>query len=150
MAGSHSVHGAKLGGDEIAGLKKELGFDPAVSFPYEAEVLAHARTNAATRAVAAKAEWSKGFDAWRAANPVQGELFDRLVAVSSPTCPPLCRCSLRARRPPVPPPARCSARSPRLCPSCGGFGRPRRLQQHHHEGPEVLPAARAVQPRVQR
>ncbi len=80
MAGSHSVHGAKLGGDEIAGLKKELGFDPAVSFPYEAEVLAHARTNAATRAVAAKAEWSKGFDAWRAANPVQGELFDRLVA----------------------------------------------------------------------
>jgi transketolase len=79
-AGDHSVHGAKLGGDEIAALKKELGFDPAVNFPYEAEVLAHARANAATRAVAAKAEWSKGFDAWRAANPAQAELFDRLVA----------------------------------------------------------------------
>ncbi|PKQ32080.1 MAG: transketolase [Actinobacteria bacterium HGW-Actinobacteria-2] len=80
MAGSHSVHGAKLGTDEIAALKKELGFDPAVNFPYEAEVLAHARTNAATRAVAAKAEWTRAYDAWRAANPAQGELLDRLVA----------------------------------------------------------------------
>lgn len=80
MAGSHSVHGAKLGTDEIAALKKELGFDPAVNFPYEAEVLAHARTNAATRAVAAKAEWTRAYDAWRSANPAQGELLDRLVA----------------------------------------------------------------------
>lgn len=79
-AGDHSVHGAKLGGEEIAGLKKELGFDPEVSFPTEDKVLDHTRRNAAARAAAAKAEWTQAFDAWRSANPGQVELFDRLVA----------------------------------------------------------------------
>ncbi|HAM43908.1 MAG TPA: transketolase [Propionibacteriaceae bacterium] len=79
-AGDHSVHGAKLGAEEVAGLKTELGFDPDVSFPSEADVLSHTRNNAATRAAAAKAEWNKAFDAWRSANPAQAELFDRLAA----------------------------------------------------------------------
>ena len=83
-AGSHSVHGAKLGGEEIAALKTELGFDPAVNFPYEADVLAHTRDNAARRAAAAKAEWTSAFDAWRAANPDEASLFNRLVTHTAP------------------------------------------------------------------
>lgn len=83
-AGSHSVHGAKLGGEEIAALKTELGFDPAVNFPYEAEVLAHTRDNAARRAAAAKAVWTPAFDAWRAANPDEASLYDRLATHTAP------------------------------------------------------------------
>ena len=83
-AGSHSVHGAKLGGEEIAALKTELGFDPAVNFPYEAEVLAHTRDNAARRAAAAKAAWTPAFDAWRAANPDEASLYDRLATHTAP------------------------------------------------------------------
>jgi transketolase len=83
-AGSHSVHGAKLGGEEIAGLKTGLGFDPAVNFPVEDAVLAHTRKNAADRAAAAKAEWEPRYDAWRAANPEKAALYDRVVARELP------------------------------------------------------------------
>lgn len=83
-AGSHSVHGAKLGGEEIAGLKTGLGFDPAVNFPVEDEVLAHTRKNAADRAAAAKADWEPRYDAWRAANPESATLYDRVVARELP------------------------------------------------------------------
>jgi transketolase len=84
LAGSHNVHGAKLGGEEIAALKTELGFDPAINFPTEPEVLAHARNQAAERAAAAKAEWTPAYDAWRAANPEQAKLYDRLVTRAIP------------------------------------------------------------------
>jgi len=83
-AGSHTVHGAKLGGEEIAGLKTGLGFDPAVNFPVEDAVLAHTRANAADRAAAAKAEWQPRYDAWRTANPEKAALYDRLVARELP------------------------------------------------------------------
>jgi len=83
-AGSHTVHGAKLGGEEIAGLKTELGFDPAVTFPVEDAVLAHTRANAADRAAAAKAEWQPRYDAWRTANPEKATLYDRLVSRALP------------------------------------------------------------------
>ncbi|CAL8973268.1 Transketolase [Propionicimonas sp. T2.31MG-18] len=79
-AGHHSVHGAKLGGAEIAALKERLGFDPAVSFEVEAPVLEYARAQAAQRAANAKAEWEPKFEAWRAANPEQACLLDRLSA----------------------------------------------------------------------
>lgn len=83
-AGHHSVHGAKLGAEEVAGLKTELGFDPERSFVVEPEVLEHARTNAAERAAAAKAEWTPKFEAWREANPEQAALFDRVSARELP------------------------------------------------------------------
>ena len=83
-AGSHTVHGAKLGAEEVAGLKTELGFDPAVSFPVEDTVLGHTRGNAADRAAAAKAEWTQRFEAWRAANPDQAALYERLAARELP------------------------------------------------------------------
>jgi len=83
-AGHHSVHGAKLGAEEVAGLKKLLGFDPEQSFAVEPEVLEHTRSNAAARAAAAKADWQPRYDAWRNANPGQATLFDRLSARALP------------------------------------------------------------------
>ena len=83
-AGHHSVHGAKLGADEVAALKTQLGFDPAANFAVEAEVLAYTRKQAADRAAAAKAEWTPKFEAWRAAAPAQADLFDRLVVRGLP------------------------------------------------------------------
>jgi len=83
-AGHHSIHGSKIGAEEIAALKSLLGFDPEVAFPAEPEVLAHTRGQAAARAAAAKAEWTPRFEAWRSANPQQSTLFERLVAKQLP------------------------------------------------------------------
>ncbi|MEA5054738.1 MAG: transketolase [Propionicimonas sp.] len=83
-AGHHSVHGAKLGAEEIAGLKRELGFDPEQSFAVEPEVLASTRANAAARASEAKAAWGARFEAWQAANPEQAALYQRLVSRELP------------------------------------------------------------------
>ncbi|MHA6512800.1 transketolase [Tessaracoccus sp. Z1128] len=80
MAGHHSVHGAKLGASEIAGLKSTLGFDPAAHFAVEADVLEHTRSNAASRAAAAKAEWLPRFEAWQSSNPDHADLYERLVS----------------------------------------------------------------------
>ena len=83
-AGHHSVHGAKLGAEEVAGLKRELGFDPEASFAVDPAVLEHTRSNAASRAAAAKAAWTPKYEAWRAANPAKAELLDRVVAREAP------------------------------------------------------------------
>ena len=83
-AGDHSVHGSKLGGAEIAALKQELGFDPDANFAVDPEVLAYTRRNAAERAAAAKAEWTPRYEAWRAAQPENAALFDRLAARELP------------------------------------------------------------------
>ncbi len=83
-AGHHSVHGSKLGGEEVAGLKRELGFDPEQSFAVEPAVLEHTRSNAAERAAAAKADWQPRYDAWRAANPDQVAILDRALAETLP------------------------------------------------------------------
>ncbi len=82
--GDAGVHGNKLGADEVAGLKKELGFDPGKSFYIDPEVLDYTRKNAADRAAAAKAEWTPRYEAWREANPQQAELYDRLVTRAMP------------------------------------------------------------------
>ncbi len=83
-AGHHSVHGAKLGAEEVAGLKSLLGFDPDKSFAVDDEVLAYTRAQAADRAAAAKAAWQAKFDTWRAANPAQAQLYDRISARKLP------------------------------------------------------------------
>ncbi len=83
-AGHHSVHGAKLGAEEIAGLKKELGFDPEASFAVEPAVLEHTRANAAARAAEAKAAWNARFEEWKAANPDGFALYQRLRARELP------------------------------------------------------------------
>ena len=81
--GTGKVHGAKLGGDEVAGVKKALGFDPEKSFDVDPEVLAHTR-KAIDRGKEQRAEWQKAFDAWAAANPERKALFDRLEAGELP------------------------------------------------------------------
>ena len=83
-AGHHSVHGAKLGGEEIAGLKTELGFDPAANFAVDPAVLEYTRANAAARAAEAKAAWGARFEAWQAASPEGAALYQRLRARELP------------------------------------------------------------------
>ena len=83
LAGSHTVHGAKLGPEGVAGLKKAVGFDPEQQFQVDEDVLAHTR-GLAERAAAAKAEWDKGYQAWRSANPEAAALLDRLSARELP------------------------------------------------------------------
>jgi transketolase len=73
------AHGAALGAAEVAATKKILGFDPAVSFPAEDELVAQAR-KVADRGKQAHAAWDDQFIAWSKAHPQQRELFDRLTA----------------------------------------------------------------------
>jgi transketolase len=77
------AHGAALGADEVAEVKRILGFDPAVSFPIEDEVLTHAR-QVGDRGKRAHAEWNEAFEKWAAANPERKALFDRLQARELP------------------------------------------------------------------
>ncbi|MGB3859856.1 MAG: transketolase [Ornithinimicrobium sp.] len=77
------AHGSALGGDEVAATKKLLGFDPEVNFPVEDEVLAHTR-KAIDRGQEARAEWQKGYDAWRESNAKGAELLDRVMAKKLP------------------------------------------------------------------
>lgn len=71
------AHGAALGDEEVAGTKKLLGFDPAVSFAIEDEVLAHTRA-VGERGRAAREKWQPEYESWRAANPERAALLDRL------------------------------------------------------------------------
>ncbi|SDE63325.1 transketolase [Rhodococcus tukisamuensis] len=77
------VHGAALGADEVAGVKKALGFDPDKSFDVDAAALAHAREVVA-RGAAAHQQWQGEFDAWAAREPERKALFDRLESGEFP------------------------------------------------------------------
>lgn len=82
-AGDHSVHGSKLGGDEITGLKKELGF-PDEPFGIDADLVAQVRAAVAERAKAARGPWQERFEAWRSANAEGAKLLDRVLAGEVP------------------------------------------------------------------
>ena len=71
------AHGSALGADEVARVKRILGFDPAVAFPVEPEVLRHTRA-VRERAAGQRAGWQRRFDEWAAANPRRHELYQRL------------------------------------------------------------------------
>lgn len=74
----HSSHGSKLGTEAVRGLKEVLGLDPEKTFDVAPEVLAHTRS-LADRAATARAAWQESLDAWRAANPENAALLDRLT-----------------------------------------------------------------------
>ena len=76
-------HGAALGADEVAAVKKELGFDPEKDFDVDDDVLAHTR-KLRERGAPRHAEWQQRFDAWAEANPERKALFDRLTAGELP------------------------------------------------------------------
>ena len=81
---SGKIHGAKLGGEELAGLKKALGFDPEQTFEVAPEVLAHTRGYQAY-ATEARKVWESAFDDWAAANPERKALLERVQSGKTPT-----------------------------------------------------------------
>ena len=77
------AHGAALGEDEVAGVKKALGFDPERSFQVDDDVVQHAR-QVVKRGEQAKEQWQASFDTWAQANPRRKALLDRLTAGELP------------------------------------------------------------------
>jgi transketolase len=71
------VHGSALGAEELEGLKTALGFDPAKHFDVDEKVISYTRAFR-DRTKEIRANWENNFQAWRAANPSNAELFDRL------------------------------------------------------------------------
>lgn len=80
---TEAAHGSALGDEEVAATKRVLGFDPEQTFEVSDEVLTHTR-GALDRGREAKAEWEKGFAAWRTADPVRAADFDRIAAGELP------------------------------------------------------------------
>ncbi|MFD1520746.1 transketolase, partial [Pseudonocardia yunnanensis] len=77
------AHGSALGADEVAEVKKILGFDPDKNFQVEDDVLAHART-VIDRGREARQAWTKQFEEWAAREPERKELLDRMLGRSLP------------------------------------------------------------------
>ncbi|MFJ6698508.1 transketolase [Streptomyces sp. NPDC091272] len=80
---TEAAHGSALGDDEVAATKRVLGFDPEKTFEVSDEVIGHTR-KALDRGREAKAEWEKGFAAWRTANAQRAAEFDRIRAGELP------------------------------------------------------------------
>ncbi|MGY4708677.1 transketolase [Mycolicibacterium sp. CBM1] len=77
------VHGAALGDDEVAAVKKVLGFDPDKKFEVRDEVIEHTR-KLLDRGREAHQKWQTDFDAWAQREPERKKLLDRLVAEELP------------------------------------------------------------------
>jgi transketolase len=77
------IHGSALGADELAAVKRVLGFDPEQTFEVADDVIAHTR-KAVERGAEAHAEWNRQFDAWAQANPERKTLLDRMLAGDLP------------------------------------------------------------------
>jgi transketolase len=77
------AHGAALGDEEVAAVKKILGFDPDKTFEVRDEVLAHTR-KLVERGKEAHEKWQQDFDAWAEREPERKALLDRLTAEELP------------------------------------------------------------------
>lgn len=77
------IHGAKLGTEELAGLKEVLGFNPEEHFVMDQDLLAHARS-VGQRSAEFRKTWETAYQTWRDNNPERAELYDRLVAQELP------------------------------------------------------------------
>jgi transketolase len=77
------AHGSALGEDEVAEVKRILGFDPEKSFQIEDDVLAHAR-QVVQRGEQAKAQWQESFDDWVRREPDRKALLDRMLGRTLP------------------------------------------------------------------
>ncbi|MGV0347404.1 transketolase [Corynebacterium sp. SFY-K9] len=80
---SGAVHGAALGDDEVAAVKRILGFDPDQTFGVSDDVLSHTRL-LRERGARAHEAWSADFDRWATENPDRKALLDRLYARKLP------------------------------------------------------------------
>lgn len=77
------AHGAALGDDEVAAVKKIVGFDPDNTFQVREDVLTHTRGLVA-RGKQAHERWQLEFDAWARREPERKALLDRLLAQKLP------------------------------------------------------------------
>jgi transketolase len=77
------AHGAALGDDEVAEVKKILGFDPDKKFEVRDEVIAHTR-KLGERGKEAHEKWQTDFDSWAQREPDRKALLDRLTAEELP------------------------------------------------------------------
>ena len=78
-AGTHKVHGAPLGADEVAATKVALGFDPEASFAIEPEVLSHFRS-AAEQGEELVDAWEQQLTAYADAFPQAGAELRRRIS----------------------------------------------------------------------
>jgi transketolase len=77
------IHGSALGAEELAAVKRVLGFDPEKTFDVADEVIEHTR-KAVDRGAQQHAEWNEQFEAWAAANPQRKKLLDRILSGDLP------------------------------------------------------------------
>ncbi len=77
------AHGAALGDEEVAAVKKILGFDPDKKFEVRDEVIAHTR-ELVQRGKEAHEKWNADFEAWATREPERKALLDRLTAEELP------------------------------------------------------------------
>ena len=71
------AHGAALGDDEVAEVKKILGLRPGADASRSPTRCSRTPARSSTRGEHATAEWQKAFDAWAQANPERKALLDR-------------------------------------------------------------------------
>ncbi|MDO5747536.1 MAG: transketolase [Actinomycetaceae bacterium] len=79
------IHGAKLGEEELRGLKVALGVNPDTMFDVDEGAVAHARANAKQRADQARKQWDKDFASWKENNPEKAALLQRMNARELPS-----------------------------------------------------------------
>ncbi|GAA1441661.1 transketolase [Mycobacterium cookii] len=77
------AHGAALGDEEVAAVKKILGFDPDKKFAVSDEVINHTR-ELVQRGKEAHAKWNADFEDWAEREPERKKLLDRLTAEELP------------------------------------------------------------------
>ncbi|MBV8182279.1 MAG: transketolase [Mycobacterium sp.] len=77
------AHGAALGDEEVAAVKKILGFDPDKTFEVRDEVIARTR-KLLERGKEAHEKWRPEFEAWAQREPERKALLDRLTAQKLP------------------------------------------------------------------
>lgn len=83
MMNTGKVHGAALGEEEVAAVKKVLGFDPDKTFEVREDVITHTR-GLVSRGKEAHDRWQIGFEAWAQREPERKALLDRLLAQQLP------------------------------------------------------------------
>jgi transketolase len=77
------AHGSALGDEEVAAVKKILGFDPDKKFEVRDEVIVHTR-ELVQRGKDAHEKWNVDFEAWAKREPERKKLLDRLTAEELP------------------------------------------------------------------
>ena len=80
-AGTHDVHGAPLGADEIAAARAHIGWTHA---PFEIPAEVYAAWNGKPRGEVFESNWNRRFEAYQAAFPAEAAEFKRRMAGELP------------------------------------------------------------------